>query len=165
MLNESSGYCIRWWIHTVRSKPILLKSILCGLNCWVFLLLLIYVVYIMDFFGGAFFVGLPCGIIIALVTSCETLERTIKARVVGILSALVSQFLFTLLGIPYAIILYIYRNDEWVKYSGRLSVNEMIGYGWGRFFFWGGLLASFVIKITSQKLWYRFLSACGTISI
>jgi uncharacterized membrane protein len=119
---------------TMRSKPIWLKSIICGVSCWVFLLLLIFVVYIMDFFEGAFFVGLPCGIIIALVTSCDTLKRTIKARVFGILSALLSQFLFTLLGIPYAIILYIYRNTEWVQYSGRLSVNETIGYGWGRFF-------------------------------
>ena len=133
----------------MRIKPIWLKSVICVVSCWIFLLLLIFVVYIMDFFEGAIFVGLPCGIIIALVTSCDTLKRTIITRVVGILSALISQFLFTLLGIPYAIILYIYRNDEWVQYSGRLSVNETIGYGWGRFFFWGGLLISFTVSVVS----------------
>ena len=125
------GACV-----TMRSKSVLLKSVICGLICLIFLLLLIFVVYTLDFFEGAFFVGLPCGIMIAVVTCCETLKRTVIARFMGLLSAVVSQFIFEIIGIPYMILMYVYRNDSFVSEMGRLTVNETIGYGWGRMFFW-----------------------------
>jgi len=133
----------------MRSKSILLKSVICGSICLVFLLLLIFVVYTLDFFEGAFFVGLPCGVIIAVITCCDTLKRTVIARFMGLLSAVVSQFIFEIIGVPYMILMYVYRNDSFVREMGRLTVNETIGYGWGRMFFWGGLVVSFTVAVIS----------------
>jgi len=142
----------------MRSKSILLKSVICGSTCLIFLLLLIFVVYTLDFFEGAFIVGLPCGVIIALVTYCDTLKRTIIARSMGLLSAVVSQFIFEIIGIPYIILMYVYRNDSFVQEMGRLTVNETIGYGWGRMFFWGGLVASFIVAVISIFIFNRIKS-------
>lgn len=142
----------------MRSNFILLKSVLCGLVCLTFLLLLIFIVYALDFFEGAFYVGLPCGVIIAVITRCDTLMRTIIARFLGLLSAIASQFIFELLGIPYRIIMYFYRDDSFVQEMGRLTVNEMIGYGWGRMFFWGGLVASFIVTIIGMFAYNRVKS-------
>jgi len=139
----------------MRSKSILLKSVLCGLICLIFLLLLIFVVYTLDFFEGAFFVGLPCGVMIAVVTCCDTLNRTVIARFMGLLSAVVSQFIFEIIGIPYMILMYVYRNDSFVREMGHLTVNETIGYGWGRMFFWGGLVASFIFAVISIFIYNR----------
>ena len=133
----------------MRSRSILLKSIICGLICLLFLLLLIFVVYILDYFEGAFFVGLLCGAIIAIVTRCDTLKRTVIARFAGLLTAILSQFIFEILGVPYQILLYVFRNNSFVRETGRLTVNEMIGYGWGRIIFWGGLAISFAVTVIS----------------
>jgi hypothetical protein len=131
----------------MRSKSILKKSIICGFAYLAFLLLFIFVVYILDFFIGAFFVGLPCGAIIAIVTCCDTLKRTVIARLIGLLSAVVSQLVFEILGVPYQILLYVYRNDSFVREMGHLTINETLGYGWGRVFFWSGLVISFILTI------------------
>lgn len=131
----------------MRSKSILLKSVICGSICLIFLLLLIFVVYTLNFFIGAFLVGLPCGVIITIVTCCDTLKRTVIARFMGLLSAAVAQFIFESLGVPYRILLYVFRNNSYVSEMGRLTVNETIGYGWGRMLFWGGLIVSFVITV------------------
>ena len=136
----------------------MLKGITSGSTCLIFLLLLIFVVYTLDFFEGAFFVGLPCGVIIAIVTCCETLKRTVIARFVGLLSAVVSQFIFEIIGVPYTILMYVYRNDSFVREMGHLTVNETIGYGWGRMFFWGGLVISFIITVISIFIFTRIKS-------
>ena len=101
----------------------------------------------MGFFSGSFALGALCGAIIAVITSCDKTKRTIIARVMGILAAVSAQFMLFITGIPYEIILYIYRNDTYVRETGRLSVNEVIGYNWGTMFFWWSLLFSFAVFV------------------
>ena len=133
----------------MRSKSILLKSIICGSVYFVLSLLIIVVVYIMDFFQGALILGIICGISIAVITCCDTVKRTVIARCMGILAAAISQMILFISGIPYDILLYYYRNDTWVMESGRLSVNEVIGYNLGCMTLWYGLIISFIISIVS----------------
>ena len=133
----------------MNNKSVFLKSIICGLICLIFLLLLIFVVYTLDFFVGAFLVGLSCGVIIAFVTRCDTFKRTVVARLMGLFSAIFSYFIFEMLGAPYRILLYVFRNNSFVQETGRLTVNETIGYGWGRILFGGGLLIAFIITVIS----------------
>ena len=133
----------------MNNKSVLLKSIICGAVCLIFLLLLIFVVYAMDFFEGAFLLGLPCGAIIAFVTRCDTFKRTVVARLMGLVSAIFSCFIFEMLGVPYRMLMYVFRNDSFVRETGRLTVNETIGYGCGRMFFLGGLLIAFIITVIS----------------
>ena len=90
---------------------------------------------------------LPCGAIIAFVTYCDKLKRTIIARIMGLLSVVVSQFIFDIIGIPYGILMYLFRNDSFVREMGHLTVNETIGYGWGRMFLGGGLIVSFAVTV------------------
>jgi len=131
----------------VRSKPIWIKSVICGLIYIAFSLLIIFVVYTMDFFEGSLVLGALCGIAIAFITSCDSMKRTVIARIMGILSALISQEIISLLGIPSRLILYVLRNDEWIKETGRLTVNEVIGYNFGRMFFWFALAISFAVFV------------------
>ena len=93
--------------------------------------------------------GLPCGVIIAVITCCDTLKKTIIARFMGLFSAFISQLIFEVLGIPYRILMVIFKNDSFVSEMGRLTVNETIGYGWGRMLFGGGLIISFIGTIVS----------------
>jgi hypothetical protein len=122
---------------------------------WIFLLLLIFVVYTLNYFDGSFFVGMPCGIIIAIVTSCDTLKRTVITRITGLFSAVVAQVIFEILGTPYSILMYIFRNDSAIKEIQHLTINETIGYGWGRFLFWGGVLIAFVISVLSIFIFHK----------
>jgi len=129
-------------------KPIWVISLICGLVYMVFPFLIILIVYIIgvyNFIVPAIFLGIVCGTAIALVTYSGELRRTTIARITGILSVVAAELLLELLGVPNRIILYIYRNSEWVQYSGRLSVNETIGYGWSMMFFWGAMLISFFV--------------------
>ena len=132
----------------MKSKSILLKSVICGSAYLIFTLMLLFLVYIIRFFESAFILGISYGIIVMLVTSCEKIERTIIARVLGIVSAVIAQLILFITGIPYKIILYILRDDEWVKETGRLTVNEVIGYNWGVMFFWWAFIMSFLISIS-----------------
>jgi hypothetical protein len=63
----------------------------------------------------------------------------------GLLSVVVSQLISEKYGIPYRILLYVFRNDNNIREMGYLTVNETIGYGWGRIFFWRGLVISFIV--------------------
>ena len=138
---------------TLRNKSLLLKSIICGLVFWIFTLLIIFVEYIIHFSVLIFVLGILYGVVIAVVSYCDKVKRTIVAMLMGILAAVVSQFILLISGVPYKIIFYIFRNNTWVKQSGRLSVNEVIGYNWGIFSFWYGLLISFVILIICISLY------------
>lgn len=132
----------------MKNIPILLKSVICGLMYTVTSLCIILILYILDFglldtiFSGAF-----CGIMIALVTCCDTLKRTVIARFMGLLSAVAAQFLLSFSGAPYYIIMYIYRDQVWLYEIGHLTVNELIGYNLGLMMFWFGLLTSVFISI------------------
>lgn len=131
----------------MKSKSILLRMLICCFVYVTFVLLLFFIIYKMHLFAGAFYVGLPSGFFIALVTHCDTLKRTVIARSMGLLSVAVSHFIMELLNVPYTILMYIFRYDTFVRQAGHLSINEMIGYGWGRYYFWSGLLISFMISI------------------
>ena len=138
------------------NKSILMKSIICGSVYLIFSLMLVLVVYIIDIFGITILLGVLYGIVIVVITHCDTIKRTIIAMVMGLLSAVVSQILLNVSGIPYRIIQHIYRNDEFVRETGRLAVNETIGYNWGNMLFWFGLLisfiASFVVILITHKV-------------
>jgi len=133
----------------MKKLSILQKSLICGLVYMVFSLLIILFVYIIGIFESAIALGLFYGIILAAVTSCEDAKRTIIARLMGIISAIAAQVILFFTGVPYEIILYIYRfrNNTWVLETGRLSVNEVIGYNWGTMFFWYRLLISFAFSV------------------
>lgn len=131
----------------MKNKPILLKSFACFSIYLIFSLLIIFVAYIIDFFEGTFILGVICGVIIAVVTICENAKKTIIARVCGIFSAAIAQLILLISGIPYNIIFYIFRNDEFVRETGRLTVNEVIGYNFGYIILWRWLLVSFLISI------------------
>jgi len=110
----------------------------------VFSLLIIFFVYIIEIFESTFVLGAVYGGILAFVTSCNSIKRTIIARIMGILAAFISQAILLITSIPYRILFYIFRNDEFVRETGRLTVNEVIGYNWGTMFFWWAMLISFV---------------------
>ena len=132
----------------MNKKNILVKSLICGLVYMIFPFLIIYIVYIIDvynFIAPAISLGIVCGTVIALVTYCGELKRTAITRIAGILSVFTTALLLDLFGVQYRIILYIYRNSEWVQYSGRLSVNETMGYGWSMMFFWAAMPISFIV--------------------
>jgi len=131
----------------VRKKSILLKGVLCGLIYVILHLLIIPTQYILNLsLLSALALGILCGVAIAIVSYCDTVKRTIIAMIVGISSAAAMFFALSISGIPYAMIMYIFRNDEAIKAIGHLTVNEVIEYNFGLlFFFWPGLLISFII--------------------
>jgi len=134
----------------MKNIPIWLKSVICGSVYMIFSLLIIPVAYTLDFFEGTFILGILCGTIIAFVTICDNLNRTIIARVLGIVSAVVGQLILFISGIPYEILLYIFRNDAFVRETGRLTVNELISYNWGvilLLLLWSGLLISLAVIV------------------
>lgn len=132
----------------MKNISISFKSVICGLIYIVTSLSIILMLYILDFgLQNTIFLGAFCGIMIALVTCCNTLRRTVIARFMGLLSAVAAQFLLSFSGAPYHIIMYIYRNEDWLNEIGHLTVNELIGYNWGLMMFWFGLLTSFFISI------------------
>lgn len=129
----------------------LLKSVICGLVYLLCSLLIIVVVYIIDIdsFDLTFILGIIYGIFLAVFMDYNNVKRTVIARVVGILSAVVAQVILFITGIPYAIIQYIYRNDEFVREMGYLTVNEVIGYNFGLVYFWVVALIAFVVSVIS----------------
>jgi len=141
----------------MKKRPIWLKSILCGLFYLMFSLLLIFAIYIMDFFGSAFILGALFGIIIAVITDCDNLDRAIITKIIAILTVIFTQIVLTASGIPYRIILYIYRNNEFVHDTGRLSINEKVGYGFGIIVFWLLFIASFLV-ISAGIIINRYIS-------
>jgi len=127
----------------MKNKPIWLKSVISGIIYIVFSLLIIFFVYIIDVFESTFVLGAIYGGILAFITSCDGIKRTVIARIMGIIAAFIAQVILFILGIPYQIILFILRDNEWVRETGRLTVNEVIGYNWGTMFFWWVMLISF----------------------
>jgi len=119
---------------------------------------LIFAVYIMDFIEITLILGAIFGVVVAAVSYCDNVKRTIAAMIMGIIASFVSQSILFISGIPYKIILFIYRNDTWVQESGRLSVNEVIGYNFGTMIFWQGLLISFVVLIIVIFLFHAIKS-------
>ena len=132
----------------MKNKSILLKSAICGLLYLIFDLLIIPAEYIFDFtLYGALVLGIICGILMSLILYCDTTKRTFIAIGGGVLSSILVSFLFG--WIPYRMLEYLFRNDDWYKEIGHLTVNELIGYNWGRlFFFIPGLVIAFIVSIS-----------------
>lgn len=109
---------------------------------------IILVLYIMDLdLQSTIVLGGLCGMIIAILTNSRTLKRTIIARFMGIFFAVFAQFLLSTFGIPYRMIMYIYRDENWLEELGHLTINELIGYGFGLMYFWYSLLVSFFVSV------------------
>ena len=133
----------------LKSRPLLKKSIMCGLVYIVFPFLIIFFVYIIDLFEITIVLGAVYGIVLTMVAYCVTLDQTLDAMLFGILSAFVTQILLSISGVPYRVILYLFRRrrDGFVLETGRLSVNEVISYNFGTMFFWFGLIATFAASL------------------
>ncbi|MDR2571609.1 MAG: hypothetical protein LBD23_15140 [Oscillospiraceae bacterium] len=121
----------------MRKKSILVKSIVCSSFYLILWSLTFFTAYIGDSvfhpFLMAIVFGIICGTVIAIITVCAELKRTILARVFGVLSVVATDFLLSMSGVPHKIILYKYRNDTFVQETGRLTVNETIVFGWSNF--------------------------------
>jgi len=128
---------------------VLLKGILCGLLYPIFHLLIIYTQYILDIsLYSALVLGILCGTAIALVSYSSTVRKTVIAMLLGLFFCIVMDVVLLLSGIPYQILMYIFRDNEAIQRIGHLTVNELIGYNFGRlFFFYPGLLITFIVLI------------------
>jgi hypothetical protein len=96
-------------------------------------------------FYMAIIFGIICGTVMAGITVCTELNRTILARIIGVLSVVATDFLVSMSGIPHRIILYKYRNDAFVQETGRLTVNETIKFGWSNMFLGIAISISFIV--------------------
>ena len=131
-------------------KSILARSVICGLVYLIFPFLIIFVASIIDdiitdSFTTATVFGIICGTVMAFVTNCGELKRTVIARIMGVLSVIAADMILFIADVPYRIILYIYRNDFYVREMGRLTLNETIGYAWSMMFFEIALPISFAV--------------------
>ena len=131
----------------IRSKSILLKIAVCGISYLIFSLMIIFVAYIIDIFLMTLVLGTLYGIIVAIIACCDTQKETIKTSAICVLSAIVLQILISMSGVPYRIILFILRHDDFVRETGRLTINETIGYGFGIIFFQFGFIPSLFVSI------------------
>jgi len=98
-----------------------------------------------DPFILAIIFGITCGAVIAIVTGCAEIKRTVLSRIFGGIAVIATDFLLSISGIPHQIILYKYRNDAFVKETGRITVNETLVFGWSNMFFWYALTISFTV--------------------
>ena len=143
------------------SKRIILKtSVKCGLVYIIFPFLVLLVVYAFDSitinpFVVTSILGIICGAIIAFVTSCGELKRTSITRSFGIFAVVITQLLLEISDAPTRIILFIYRNDAFVRETGHLTTSETIGYSWSMAFFWFSMSISFIILCIAAFVYNR----------
>jgi hypothetical protein len=125
-----------------------------------FYLLRFIVVYPLNLVGATLILGALCGAAFALLTRCDTLKKTILSGIAGLVSAFAVELITFASGIARHIILYLLRDQEWIKETGRLTVNETIGFTIGTMLFWVAFLVLSVIpaiifaihfSCTSQK--------------
>ena len=130
-------------------RSILFKSIICVSAFLIFWSLMFLAAYIDDATLHPFYMaiafGIICGTVIAIVTGCAEMKRTFLARIIGGLSVIATDFILSISGIPHQIILYKYRNDAFIRETGRITVNESIAFGWSNMFFWYALLIAFAV--------------------
>jgi len=134
-------------------KSILLKSIICASTYLTLWLLMFFAAYIdgsaLNPFYLAIVFGIICGTVMAVVTRCAELKKTVLTRIIGVLSVIATDLILSISGIPHSIILYKYRNDAFVQETGRLTVNETIVFGWSNMFFWYALSISFAVVVVA----------------
>ena len=113
----------------------------CIISAILSVLVMFSVHYINSYFMLVTFVlGASYGVLIEFFM-CSNIElEAVKTRGLGFLSVFVSEFMLSLFGIQQAIILWLLRNVEFVQETGRLSLNERLGFGFARIFFWQALL-------------------------
>lgn len=137
---------------------VFLKSVICVLVCIVMSLSIIFINTTMfDDYSNIFILGGFCGIIIAIVTKGDTLKKTIIARFMGLLSAVITQILLFISDVPYYIIKFIYGGHDlgfygeeaksWFRDIEHLIENEVSRYFGSTVFFIYGLLASFCTAV------------------
>jgi hypothetical protein len=134
----------------VKKIPLWLRSILCGPFFFVFTSFLIFIMAGFDTIGIVFLFlsGLFCGAVIAFITLGKNVTETILARIAGVVSFVIFQWiLYNSSTIPHRILMYIYRNDSYVLDTGRLSVNHTVGVGFGMLIFWRLAFISFIISV------------------
>ena len=105
--------------------------------------MLMTIFYILFYVAIGF--GTICGTVIAIITGCAKLRRTVLARIIGVTSVIATDFLVSMSGIPHKVILYKYRNDAFIQETERLTVNETLVFGWSNMFFWFAMIISFVV--------------------
>lgn len=131
----------------MKDKSIALKIVICASVYLIFSLSILFAVYSLALFGIALILGAIYGIFVAVITISGTTRETIIARVLGILSAFIAQFILSSSGIPYRIIMFLLRDDEFVREYSRLSITQMIGYFFGIIAFWQIAIPLFVVSI------------------
>lgn len=133
----------------LRNISILLKGIICGLVYLVFHLLIIPAEYVLNLsLYSALVLGILCGIVIAAISYCSTAKRTIITMIAGFLSAVTMSFILLISGVPYKILTHIFKDDEFMRELGHLTVNELIEYNWGYYFYFlPGFLITFIVLI------------------
>ena len=133
----------------MKNISMLLKSVICVATYLFFWLLMFFTAYVNDDILHPFYMaigfGIICGSVIAIITGCAKLRRTVLSRIIGVISVIATDFLLSMSSIPHKIILYKYRNDAFVQETGRLTVNETLVFGWGNMFFWIAMIISFVV--------------------
>jgi len=138
---------------------ILVKSIICIFGYMIFWFLMFFTAYIDNSTFPPFYMaivfGIICGTVMAIITACAELKRTVFARIIGVFSVIATDFILSMSGIPHKIILYKYRNDAFVQETGRLTVNETIVFGWSNMFFWFALPISFVVVCSGIFLYNK----------
>ncbi|MCI8660869.1 MAG: hypothetical protein HFG54_11615 [Lachnospiraceae bacterium] len=153
--SEAISQMIKGWVE-MDNWSVFLKSVICVLSSMVMSLLLIITIRVSDFYN-AMILGGFCGIIIAVVTKSETRKKTITARIIGLLSAVMSQLLLLFSDIPYCIIMFIYGNydlefygeeaERWFGDIEHFIENEVFVYDWCVVFLLYGLFISFCVGI------------------
>jgi len=130
----------------VFAVKILLKGFLCGLIYLAFTILIVIVgCTSFDVITLSYVLGAVYGVIAALTVCCEKALKTFLSCVTGLFFIVVADFINWLNREQIA--LYMYRNNDFVRDMGRLSVQHRIGYNWGLMVFKPCALAVFIIAV------------------
>ena len=133
----------------MKNKSMLLRSIVCSLTFLIFWSLMFFTAYIdnaiLHPFIMAIVFGTICGTVIAIVTDCTEVKKTVLARIIGVISVIVLSLIVDISSIPHRIILYKYRNDAFVRETGRITINESLVFGWSNMFFCNAMVVSFAV--------------------
>jgi len=126
----------------------LLKGFLCGL-IYLAVTLLIVILGCMPRYDMrlAFVLGAVYGIAAALIVVREKISMTLLTSVTGFVFVVFAYFINWLY--RERIALYMYRDDQYVREMGKLSLNHRIGYNWSLMFFDPIAFAVFVIAIVA----------------
>ena len=132
-----------------------MKSIPTVSKCLAFLLLsiifhlsVIALVYVFDLFNLISILSILYAIIIIVISYHKRIGKMLFTVYLALLFTFIGDLLLRSYSVYFRILFYIYRNDDWVKETGRLSVQHTVGAGFGIISFWiNFLLALFVMVV------------------